>query len=333
MNFRSTRSLRTALIASAAAGAMLLTACGGSDTPANSSSSSTTSSAAATSAESPAESAETDASSTEATGGETGGETSSSESTEGEITSAATATTAAAAEVEAAKAGLVDSSKLKVCTSLPYAPFEYSDLDGNVVGFDMDLMDLIATELGVTREVVDTDFTGIQSGQAMGSSVCDIAAAAMTITPERQAAITFSDPYYAATQALLVPADSSIADLSGLSGQTLAAQSGTTGKIYADANAAEFGYTVVEYSNITEVEAAVQTGTAQAGIHDDGPLFDYVKTNPAFKVATTFATGEQYGFGMKLGNTDLAAVANAVLKKAVDDGTYDTIKAKWFPVG
>ena len=332
MNFRSTRSLRTALIATAAAGAMLLTACGGSDSGATSTSSSTsaaaTTSSAASSAESPAESAETGASST-------GEETSAgaSESSAGEITSAATATTAAAAELEAAKAGLVDSSKLKVCTSLPYAPFEYSDLDGNIVGFDMDMMDLVATELGVTREVVDTDFTGIQSGQAMGSGVCDIAAAAMTITPERQAAITFSDPYYAATQALLVPADSSIADLSGLSGQTLAAQSGTTGKIYADANAAQYGYTVVEYSNITEVEAAVQSGTAQAGIHDDGPLFDYVKTNPSFKVATTFATGEQYGFGMKLGNTDLAAVVNAVLKKAVDDGTYDTVKAKWFPVG
>ncbi len=220
-----------------------------------------------------------------------------------------------------------------MCTSLPYAPFEYSDLDGNIVGFDMDLMNLVAAELGAERKVIDTDFTGIQSGQAMGSGTCDIASAAMTITPERQAAITFSDPYYAATQALLVPADSAIADLSGLSGKKLAAQSGTTGKIYADANAKEFGYTVVEFSNITEVEAAVQTGSAAAGIHDDGPLFDYVKTNTSFKVATTFATGEQYGFGMKKGNADLAAVVNSVLKKAVDDGTYDSIKATWFPVG
>ncbi|MEO5832604.1 MAG: ABC transporter substrate-binding protein [Nakamurella sp.] len=325
MNFRSSRSLRTALVASAAAGAMLLTACGGSDTAATSTSSSSSTSAAMSSAESPAASA--------GTGTEASGTGSAAESSAGTLTSAATATTAAPAELEAAKAGLVDSSKLKVCTSLPYAPFEYSDLDGKVVGFDMDMMDLVATELGVTREVVDTDFTGIQSGQAMGSSVCDIAAAAMTITPERQAAITFSDPYYAATQALLVPADSTITDLSGLSGKTLAAQAGTTGKIYGDANAAKYGYTVVEYTNITEVEAAVQTGTAQAGIHDDGPLFEYVKTNPAFKVATTFETGEQYGFGMKLGNTDLAAVVNAVIKKAVDDGTYDTVKAKWFPVG
>ena len=53
-------------------------------------------------------------------------------------------------------------------------------------------------------KIVDADFSGIQSGQAMQSKQCDIAAAGMTITPERAKAIAFSLPYYDATQALMV---------------------------------------------------------------------------------------------------------------------------------
>lgn len=324
MNFRSTRSLRTALIASAAAGAMVLTACGGSDSASTSTSSSTSSSsssAAATSLESPAESADTGASDTATT-------ESSSEST------SAGPTTASADDIAAATAGLTAAGKLTVCTSLPYPPFESADIDGNVIGFDMDFMDLIASTLGVEKSVVDTPFEGIQSGQSMGSKVCDIAAAAMTITPERQAAILFSDPYYDASQALMVLDASEVTDLSGLSGQVLGAQTGTTGNKYAAEHAAEFGYTVQEFQNISDEELALQSGQIQAAIHDEPALAEYVKQQAgAVKVVKSFDTGEQYGFGMALGNTSLAAVANAVLAKSHADGTYDASYDKWVKAG
>lgn len=323
MNFRSTRSLRTALIASAAAGAMVLTACGGSDSASTSTSSSTSSSSssAASSAESPAESAETGASDTAAT------ESSASSTSAGP-------TTASAEDIAAATAGLTAAGKLTVCTSLPYPPFEAADIDGNVIGFDMDFMDLIASTLGVEKSVVDTPFEGIQSGQSMASKVCDIAAAAMTITPERQAAILFSDPYYDASQALMVLADSEVTDLSGLSGKVLGAQTGTTGNKYATDNAAQYGYTIQEFQNISDEELALQSGQIQAAIHDEPALAEYVKQQAgAVKVVKSFDTGEQYGFGLALGNTSLAAVANAVLAKSRTDGTYDASYDKWVKAG
>lgn len=321
--FRNLRTARTVLIASAAAGALVLSACGGSDAGSSSTSSTSSSSSAASSAESPAESAESDSSATEST-----------EATESSESSAAGPTEASEADLAAAKAGLTAAGKLTVCTSLPYPPFEAADIDGNVIGFDMDFMDLLASTLGVEKSVVDTPFEGIQSGQSMASKVCDIAAAAMTITPERQAAILFSDPYYDASQALMVLEGSDVTDLSDLSGKVLGAQTGTTGNKYATDNAAQYGYTIQEFQNISDEELALQSGQIQAGIHDEPALAEYVKQQAgAVKVVKSFDTGEQYGFGMALDNTALAAVTNAMLAKSRTDGTYDASYDKWVNAG
>src|SRR4051812_11900570 len=61
---------------------------------------------------------------------------------------------------------LVADGKLTVCTSLPYAPFEVNRAD-DVVGLDIDLMDLVAAKLGAETSVKDTGFDGIQSGAAL----------------------------------------------------------------------------------------------------------------------------------------------------------------------
>lgn len=315
------RTTRAAFLAVIATGSLVVSACGSSTPSAGGGSSSSTSSSAASapsSAAGPASSGSASASSKPAGSSPSGG---------------AAPATLTPAMIDAAKATLTDKSALKVCTSLPYPPFESADLDGNIVGFDMDLMDQLAKDLGVSKKVVDTDFTGIKSGQAMVSGTCDIASAAMTINAERQKVITFSAPYYDASQALLVKADSTVATLADLKGKRLAAQSGTTGQTYAAKFAAQNGYQVVEFSNITEVEQAVLSGNAAAGIHDDGPLFDLVKTNNKYKVATNFKTGEQYGFGAKKGNTALIAVTDAMLTRIKADGTFKKIQEKWIKIG
>ena len=99
------------------------------------------------------------------------------------------------------------------------------------------MVDLVAKKLGVEQEIVDTPFEGIQSGEDLNARKCDIAAAAMTITPEREEKIAFSAPYFDADQALLVKKDSGIKSLEDLQGKTLGVQSGTTGKMYAEENA------------------------------------------------------------------------------------------------
>jgi polar amino acid transport system substrate-binding protein len=224
---------------------------------------------------------------------------------------------------------LVQSGKLITCTHLSYKPFQFSEGD-KTVGFDVDLVDLVAAELNVKQEIFDTPFDNITSGEVFNTGDCDLAAAGMTINDARKQAIDFSDPYFDASQALLVKKDSGIKDLPDLKGKRLGVQQDTTGEEYGRANAEANGYEVVEYEDLPLLETAVRTGAVDAAMNDNGVLYDYVKEFPDTSVTKEFDTGEVYGIGMKKGNTALQAKVNEVLKKAKENGEYDRIYEKWF---
>lgn len=229
---------------------------------------------------------------------------------------------------------LLTDGKLKVCTHLSYKPFQFKE-GSKVVGFDVDLMDLVAKKLDVEQEIVDIDFATITSGAAFASKKCDAAAAGTTITEERQKAVLFSDPYFDATQALIVKKDSGITDLSGLKGKKLGVQTDTTGQIYADDNKAANGYTPVVFDDLSTQLAGLLAGRVDGAINDNGVVFDYAKDNPSTEVVKEFDTGEQYGILFKKDDDNakkLADLTNEVIKTAKDDGTYNTIYKKWFGV-
>ncbi|EWT02120.1 ABC transporter substrate-binding protein [Intrasporangium oryzae NRRL B-24470] len=225
---------------------------------------------------------------------------------------------------------LISPGKLTVCTHLPYAPFQSNDDSGKTVGFDVDMMDLVAKKLGVEQAIVDTPFEGIKSGQDMATGKCDIAAAGMTITDARKKAILFSVPYFDATQALLVPNGSTVKSLADLKGKKLGAQSSTTGLDYATKNKAANGYEIVEFQDLASETQALLTGQVDAAINDLPVWSEALKQNPGkAMIATQFNTGEQYGFGMKLGNEALAKVVDDVITTSKTDGTYDQLFKKW----
>jgi polar amino acid transport system substrate-binding protein len=245
--------------------------------------------------------------------------------------SATTATPAASgAGTGSSSVQLISEGKLTVCTHLPYAPFQSNDDSGKTVGFDVDMMDLVAKKLGVEQAIVDTPFEGIKSGQDMATGKCDIAAAGMTITDERKKAILFSEPYFDATQALLVANGSSIKTLADLKGKKLGAQSSTTGLDYANKEKDANGYEIVEFQDLASETQALLTGQIDAAINDLPVWSEAIKENPNnATIATQFDTGEQYGFGMKLGNEALKKVVDEAITTAKSDGTYDALFKKW----
>ena len=101
---------------------------------------------------------------------------------------------------------LVNPGKLTVCTHLAYKPFQYKDTSGKIVGFDVDLMDVVAKKLNVTQEIVDIEFGQITSGAVFAAKKCDAGAAAITITDKRKEQISFAGPYFVTGQGLLVAA-------------------------------------------------------------------------------------------------------------------------------
>ncbi|OLF09428.1 ABC transporter substrate-binding protein [Actinophytocola xinjiangensis] len=222
---------------------------------------------------------------------------------------------------------LVSDGKLTNCTGLPYKPFEYEE-GGKVIGFDIDLVDLVAKELGVEQEVVDTPFDGIQSGADFNAGKCDISSAGMTITDARKKNIDFSDPYFDATQALVTKKGSGVSDLPDLAGKRLGVQNSTTGFDYGNEHAT--GAEIVNYEDLGLMLNAVETGQVDAAINDNGVLYDWVKDKTDFEVVKEFDTGEQYGMGVRKGNKELADTINKVLAEVKSSGEYDRIYEKWF---
>lgn len=226
---------------------------------------------------------------------------------------------------------LVQRGELTVCTHLPYAPFQSKDADGTVIGFDVELVDLVAKRLGVEQTIVDTPFEGIRSGQDLSTGKCDVAAAGMTITEERKRVLDFSDPYFDATQALLVKTGTPGRSLDDLSGKRVGAQAATTGLEYVKRFEKEKGYTVVDYRDLAAEQQALGTGQIDAAVNDLPVWTEYVRNSPGtFEISTEFDTGEQYGFAVRRnGNPQLLATINEVLATAKRDGTYDRIYEKW----
>lgn len=222
---------------------------------------------------------------------------------------------------------LVKDGKLTTCTHLPYAPFQIKE-SGKVVGFDVDVVDLVAKELDVKQEIVDTPFEGIQTGEDLNASKCDVAAAGMTITDVRDENLDFSSPYFEATQALIVKKGKDYKALGDLKGKKLGVQQSTTGAEYAKKQGD--GVELVQFEDLALLLTAVKTGQVDAGINDNGVLYDYAKDNPDTDVTAEFDTGEQYGIGVRTGNDALRKKINSVLKKAKSDGSYDKIYKKWF---
>nr|WP_246308909.1 transporter substrate-binding domain-containing protein [Kineosphaera limosa] len=235
---------------------------------------------------------------------------------------------------DAATGGIttVSSGNLTVCTHLTYKPFEFNQ-DGQTVGFDIDIVNLAAKEMGLTVQVVDIDFEQITTGAVFTANRCDIAAAGMTITEPRKQAILFSDPYFDATQALLTKTGSGITGLDSLRGKRLGVQTGTTGQEYATKNAEANGYEMVVFDDLPLGVNAVKAGRVDAAINDNGVLYDFAKDNPDTEVVAEFDTGEQYGIGAKKDDANATAIIgklNEALATARQDGTYDEIYKKWF---
>lgn len=227
---------------------------------------------------------------------------------------------------------LIQEGTLTVCTDAPYEPFEFEDPEApsGYSGFDIDLIQEIADRLGLELAVVNTGFDPIESGVAMASDECDIAAAAMTITEERAENVTFTDEYFSADQSLLVKADSGISSLEDLSGERIAVQSATTGEAYAQENAPEDAE-IVSFENPADLFTALDAGDVQGVLQDLPVNSEKARQDDSVEVVETFQTGENYGFAARLdGKEALVEEVNRILGEMRDDGTYDEIYNRYF---
>ena len=244
----------------------------------------------------------------------------------------AAASAAALSLVLVACGGDEAAGPLTVCSDIPYPPFEFEDASSDLgySGFDIELIAAIGDELGREVEIVVTGFDALTSGTAMAAGTCELAISAMTITPERDEQIDFSDPYYEADQSLLVPNGSAIASIADLvAGVVVGVQTGTTGELYANDNVP--GAEIRAFEGGGDLLTALAAGQVDAVIQDL-PVNVEEAAKGATTVVETYPTGEFYGIAFEEGS-DLVGPVNEALAELREDGTYDALFQKYFPTG
>lgn len=223
----------------------------------------------------------------------------------------------------------LEQGTLTVGSDIPFPPFEFRE-GGELTGFDVELVEEMASRLDLDVKWVDTGFETIFTQLAAGRF--DVVASATTITPERAAQVNFSDPYYLAQQALTVntaetPDIRSVDDLG--EGDVAAVQTGTTGEMWARENLRPKGVEVRSFPEAPDTYTALEAGSVTGVIFDEPSAITEARARPALEVVDKIDTGEQYGFGVDPGNEELLDALNRVLQEIKDDGTYEQIYGRF----
>lgn len=244
----------------------------------------------------------------------------------------------AAAALGLAAAAAHAEGTLKLGTEGAYPPFNFIDSAGNVTGFDVEIGQALCAKMEVTCNVVAQDWDGIIPG--LLAKKYDFIIASMFITEERKQQVNFTDPYYKAAMTVVAPKETDITDFTadGLDGKVVGVQVGTTQAEYAHKVFTKSE--IREYPTQDEVNLDLASGRIDLQVGDMLPMLDWTKktedgaccelkgepiTDPAF-------VGEGVGIAIRKEDTDLLAKMNAALKEIREDGTYQAINDKYFPI-
>ncbi len=225
-----------------------------------------------------------------------------------------------------------DVEKLIIGTEPGYPPFETTDDEGNIIGFDIDLMQAIADDQGFEFEFQAFEFAGLIGALQAGN--CDVIAAGMNYTDKRAEQVDFTDNYMETAKVLMVKAgDTTIQSLEDLTpDMKVAAQMGTgeASDLQALAEEGKIKEAVL-LNQVAECATQLKNGDVQAILIDKPVAESYIKANPG--VVDMVDSGEEAEYvcmAVAKGNTELLEKINTGLKNVKDNGTYDELVAKWF---
>lgn len=236
--------------------------------------------------------------------------------------------TLAALALAALLAAPAMAAKLVVATDTNFPPFEFKDKDGKHTGFDVELWDAIAKEIGVEYDLQPMDFNGIIPG--LQTKQLDVGIAGMTIKPERAEVVDFSDPYYDAGLLILVKADrTDINTIDDLKGKVVSTKLGTTSEDFCKKNAQ--AKEVKLFPNNDAMFLELMAGGADAVVFDSPVIAEFMRTagKGKVKVVGPLYMGQSYGIAFPKGS-ELVPKVNAALKAMKEDGRYNALYKKWF---
>lgn len=216
--------------------------------------------------------------------------------------------------------GSAEKTTVTVATSPDFPPFE--SLDGSeVVGIEVDILQAITGKLGLEMQLEQMDFESVIPGVQAGKF--DIGMSGITITADRQKNCDFTQPYFLASQAIVVTPDSDITCKADLEGKTISVQTGTTAEEYCMEN----GYEVLAFAANNDAAAALTSGKAAAWVVDN-EVGVALAAQQGLVVLDEAMTSEPYAFAFAK-DSALTAQFDEALGELLADGTVAAIFEKY----
>ncbi len=228
---------------------------------------------------------------------------------------------------DTALADIQKAGKIRIGLEGDWQPFSYHDKDDQLVGYDVEVAQNIAKELGVEADITEAPWDGLLTGLSTG--VYDIVVNGVDVTPERQETFDFSDPYaYDHIDLVVKKENTDITSFDDLSGRTSA---NSTGSTYAEIGE-QYGATVSNVPTLAETMELVLNGTVDATVNAETSIQDYLNTTGEtdLKIVAKLDDVTSYAIPIKKGNDSLREAINDALQKMRNDGTLAELSQKYF---
>lgn len=217
---------------------------------------------------------------------------------------------------------------LRIGTEPTFAPFEFTDSKNRVMGYDIDIINAIAKEEGLTVEIVSMPFDGLIP--ALMTSQIDAAIAGITITEERAKKVSFSEPYYNSglSAVILKENQEQFKKLADLKTSRICGQIGNVGVDYAK----ELSGNVAAFNTHPEAFMELKAKGCSAVI-TDRPVNQYFlaqQKDDSYVEIPELADAAQFGIAVKKSNDELLKKIDDGLQKIRDKGIFKEIHMKWF---
>lgn len=226
-------------------------------------------------------------------------------------------------------ASALDKDTLIAGTESSYPPYESRNEKGELVGFDIELVEFVAQKLGKKVQWVDMPFDSIIPSLMTGK--IDLSAAGMSATEERIKRVNFSYPYEISFSAFVTRAENPPADTDALAGKVVAVQIGTVQETFARSLG---NVEVKTFQKFDDCVREVILGRAAATLMDIPVAKKFVQAKDfAGKVVIAFnkqITGADKAIAMPKKDTAFTEAVSKIIADMEKNGELEALRDKWF---
>lgn len=231
--------------------------------------------------------------------------------------------------------GTIEKKELVIGLDDTFVPMGFKDENGELVGFDVELAKVVCEKLGKEYKFQAIDWSMKET--ELNSGNIDLIWNGYSISDERKEKVDFSKPYLDNKQIIVTLADSSINKKADLEGKKVGAQNQSTAVDAVKADESNIiekfdGGDLVTFENNNDALMDLEAGRLDAIVVDEILARYYIEARGSekYKILDENFGDEQYGVGIRKGDTEFVDAFNKALDEVVADGTAGEISKKWF---